>query len=132
MKIKHIIRENTVVDRKPAVKPEEIELNEPGGFNIVILNDNVTPYQVVVEAIMHAVGLSEHEAFSRMMQAHQIGWGVIATYASRDIAETVANKLEQHARANTNWDHYRPMIPPRGYYRPWPLTAEVMEAGDAS
>lgn len=130
MKIKHIIRENTVLDRKPTVVPKEVELDKPGGFNVVILNDPVTPYQVVVEAIMHAVGLSESQAFKRMMRAHRRGWHVVATYASRDIAETVASKLEQHARANTNYDYMRPMIPPRGYYDPWPLTAEVMEAGD--
>lgn len=122
-----ILIENEVIDKKTSTK--EIPLNEPGGFNVVILNDSVTPFQVVVEAIMYAVGLSEDEATRRMMKAHRGGWCVVATYASADIAETVASKIMNHAKSNTNYDYIRPMIPPRGYHGPWPLTAEVMEAG---
>ena len=58
----------------------------------------------------------------------------MASYASRDMAETVANRIEQHARANTNYDHYRPHIPHmgrRGFNGPWPLATEVMDADQA-
>ena len=123
------INELEVTDRPPVKQPVEIPLNEPGGFNVVILNDPVTPAEVVVEALVSAVGLSRGDAMRRMMKAHRGGWRVVATYASSDVAETIAERIMAHAQSNTNYDHYRRYIPPRGYFDPWPLRAEVMEAG---
>lgn len=130
------LQENDVIDRPPVQSQQEIELNKPGGFNIVALNDPVTPVEVVVEAIMSVIGLSAQQAFERVMTAHRGGWSVVATYASGDVAETKANQLNQHAKNNSNYDHYRTMpgIPrsprgPGGHQGPWPITFEVMEAG---
>lgn len=128
------LTENEVLTRPP-VQPKEIELDKPGGFNVCVLNDNVTPAEVVVEAIMAAVGLSKDAAMKRMLRAHRKGWHVVATYASKDIAETIADRIMQHAQGNKNYDHYRthPSIPAshpiKKHNGPWPLTAEVMEAG---
>lgn len=118
-----------LVAKPPAKQTQEIPLNQPGGFNVIILNDPVTPAEVVAEAVAAAVGISQQQAWERMDSAHRTGWAVVATYAQADIAETVAERIMQHARANTKYDHYRPYIPPRGYFDAWPLTAEVMEAG---
>ena len=117
------------VKNTPAANTEEIPLNQPGGFNVVILNDPVTPAEVVAEAVAAAVGIDIDVAWERMESAHRSGWAVVATYAQSDIAETVADRIMQHARANRRYDRYRPHIPPRGYFDPWPLAAEVMEAG---
>jgi len=137
----HELHENETIEKDPDLKkgtpPEEkeIELDKPGGFNICVLNDPVTPAEVVVEALMFVLGLSQAAAMRRMMRAHKNGWHVVATYASKDIAETKAAQIMAHARSNTNYDHYRthPMIPPthpiKRHNGPWPLTAEVMEAG---
>lgn len=118
-----------VIDREKITTPvkKEVPLNEPGGFTVVILNDPVTPAEVVVEAIMHATGLPQNEAFKRMMNAHQNGWVPIASYSSKDIADTVASKIETHAYNNKNYDHYKQYTKHNG---PWPLTAEVMQAGE--
>ena len=116
---------NNVLDRPPVKKREEVPLHIPGGATVVVLNDTVTPFQVVIEAIMYGTGLDEAEASRRMMIAHKGGWSAVACYASKDIAETVAQKIENHARANTNWDHIRPYVKHKG---PWPLTCEVMDA----
>jgi ATP-dependent Clp protease adapter protein ClpS len=129
------IRENEVLDRPPVTIPKEIELDKPGGFNVMLLNDPVTPAEVVVEALMSVLGLSQQGAIKRMMRAHRGGWHVVATYASADIAESVANKLTNHCHHNTNYDHYRtnPNVPkyprgPGGYQGDWPTQFEVMEA----
>lgn len=131
-KLLDILNELEVKDpavvKPPARQTEEIPLNQPGGFNVIILNDPVTPAEVVVDAVSTAVGISREQAWSRMDSAHRTGWAVVATYAQSDVAETVAERIMQHARANTKYDHYRPYIPPRGYFDAWPLTAEVMEA----
>ena len=113
-----------VIDKVKSI-PKEMELDAPGGFNVMILNNPVTPAEVVVEALMSSVGLSKSAAMKRMMRTHRNGWHCVATYSSKDVAETVANKIEKHAGANTNYDHYRKYVK---FNDPWPLDTEIMEA----
>ena len=122
-----IVREANadVLDREKVTQKQEVPLHIPGGATVVVLNDHVTPFEVAVEAVVAATGLSTGEASKRMMKAHTQGWAAVAAYASRDIAETVASKIMQHARSNNNYDHYRQYTGHRG---PWPLHAEVMDA----
>jgi len=114
-----------VLDREKVTQKQEVPLHVPGGATVVVLNDHVTPFEVAVEAVVAATGLSTGEASKRMMKAHTQGWAAVAAYASRDIAETIASKIMQHARGNTNYDHYRRFT---GHTGPWPLHAEVMDA----
>jgi ATP-dependent Clp protease adapter protein ClpS len=136
MRFKEFISELEVVDRPPAKSTKEIPMNKPGGFNVVLLNDKITPGEVVIDAVMSVLGLSSAEATRRVMKAHKGGWHVVATYASADVAETKAELLMAHCRGNKNYDHYRTMpgIPkypngPGGFHGPWPTTFDVMEAG---
>ena len=125
-----IIREaEEVIDRPPVRQREEVPLHIPGGFTVCIQNDPITPFQVVIEAVVAATGLDVGEATRRMMQAHTSGLAPVAAYASRDVAETRANQIEQHARSNRRWDELRRLVPPRGWFQPWPLQTEVLDAG---
>ena len=137
MKLLRTLMELEVLDAKPKTGAKEIPLNKPGGWNINLLNDKVTPYEVAVEALRSVLGLSEGEAFKRMMAAHKGGWITVATFASQDVAETKAMRLENHCRNNSNYDHYRTMpgVPkypngPGQFKGPWPTSFEVMKAGD--
>ena len=123
----NLLQELETIMRPPKMtaKPKEVELNKPGGFNVMILNNPVTPFQVVQEALMSAVGLSPAKAAERMMRAHKGGWACVATYASSDVAETVANKITQHAASNDRYDHIKRY---QRFTGPWPLDTEVMEA----
>jgi ATP-dependent Clp protease adapter protein ClpS len=123
-----LIENAEVVDRPPVRQQQEVPVNLPGGFTVMILNDNMTPAEVVVEAIVASTGLSESEATKRMMRAHRGGWAPIASYASKDMAETVADRMMRHAQQNTNYDHYRRHPHFRNFNGPWPLTAEVRDA----
>ena len=102
MRFLEILLEDEVVDKPPvtnkppAQQPKEIPLNSPGGATVMILNDDITPAEVVVEAIMFGTGLPAGEAIGRMERAHQGGWAAIATYASKDVADSVASKIENH------------------------------------
>lgn len=120
-----IVREAQVLDPDKVTHKQEVPLHVPGGATVVVLNDHVTPFEVAVEATVAATGLSTAEASKRMMKAHTQGWAAVAAYANRDIAETIADKIMQHARGNTNFDHYRRFT---GHTGPWPLHAEVMDA----
>jgi len=107
----------------------ELKLSDtvkPGGATVVILNDNVTPVEVVIEAIMAATSLSESEAYQKMITAHTGGWSAIKSYPSVDQAETVATNIQVHAENNTRYDHYRASSNHKG---PWPLTTDVMDIG---
>lgn len=126
----NIIREaEEVIDRPPVRQRNEVPLHIPGGFTVCIQNDHITPFQVVIEAIVAATGMDIGEATNRMLRAHTSGLAPVAAYASRDVAETRASQIEQHARSNDRWDEIRPHIPPRGFYDPWPLQTEVLDAG---
>jgi ATP-dependent Clp protease adapter protein ClpS len=127
MKI-HELTEETVLDRPPTTDKQDAPLYVPGGATVVVLNDRTTPFQVVIEAIMAGAGLSKFAATKRMMQAHRGGWSAVASYPSRDIAETVASKIEEHAAAN---DRYEELKQVQGFRGPWTLTCDVMDAEDA-
>lgn len=122
-----------IVDTPTRAKVKVAEpVYRPGGATVVILNDDYTPFEVVIEAIVASTNLSESEATKRMMAAHNKGWSPIASYASKDVAESVAAKIEAHARSNKNYDHYRqhPHFKKFGN-GPWKLAAEVMDADAA-
>jgi ATP-dependent Clp protease adapter protein ClpS len=121
-----------VVDRPPVQQPTQAPVHVPGGSTVVVLNDPYTPFEVAVEAVEHGVPLTKDEALRRMMKAHRQGWAAVASYASKDMAETVADRIMRHAHQNTNYDHYKRHIPPRGWNGPWPLHAEVMDADDTN
>ena len=116
-----------VIDRLPPVlQPTEVPLHVPGGATVVILNDPVTPAEVAIEAVVFGTKLSPEEAYRRVAKAHTQGWAAVASYANYDVAETVAAKIQNHARNNTDYEHYKPLT---GHNGPWPLAAEVMDAG---
>lgn len=122
------ITENTVLDLEKTTDTVKKPHINPGGYTVVILNDGLTPAEVVVEAISSATGLSESEAYSKMMSAHKGGWAAIKSYPTLDIAETVADKIMRHAGNNTKYDHYRSLPHFKKFSGPWPLHAEVLDS----
>jgi ATP-dependent Clp protease adapter protein ClpS len=133
--LKEYIREaEAVVDAPPELaKPpvgqeKEKSADKPGGFTVMILNDGYTPFEVVLEAISSVTGMSQADAYQKMMRAHQGGWAPIKSYSSKDLAETIAHGIMRHAQQNDRYDHYRQHPHFRNFRGPWPLTAEVMDA----
>ena len=120
--------DDSVLDRIRQLAAIPTPAKAPGGFTVMILNDDKTPAEVVVEAIVAVMNMSESEAYQKMMRAHQGGWAAIKSYGSKDLAETKAEELMAHARANKNYEHYRRHPHFRNFRGPWPLTAEVMSA----
>lgn len=122
--------ENETLERILKLANVEVPDKKPGGWTVMILNDNMTPAEVVVDAIVDVIGMSASEAYRKMMQAHEGGWAAIKSYGSKDLAETKAEALMAHARANDKYEQYRRHPHFRNFQGPWPLTAEVMEAGE--
>lgn len=124
------LNENELLDRIRQLANIEAPNKKPGGWTVMILNDDKTPAEVVIEAIVDVMGMSASQAYQKMMQAHKGGWAAIKSYGSKDLAETKAEELMAHARSNDGYDHYRTHPHFRNFQGPWPLTAEVMEAGE--
>ena len=99
----------------------------PGGFNVVILNDRYTPFDLVIDSLVAGVPLSPDEAERRMLASHRDGEAAVAAYASKDIAETVAGRIMDYAKADKDGKYARAQKQHRGPIK-CPLTAEVREA----
>jgi ATP-dependent Clp protease adaptor protein ClpS len=82
----------TVAEAKP-------QLKEPPMYRVVLLNDDYTPMEFVVEVLMTFFAMNEEKATQVMLAVHQQGKGVCGIY-SRDVAETKATQVNQFSRQN--------------------------------
>ena len=89
---------------KPAVKPKptakpKTKIERPPLWKVILLNDDFTPREFVVEVLKAVFRLNESQSYRVMMTAHQKGACVIAVY-TRDVAETKAKEATDLGKAN--------------------------------
>ena len=82
-----------------AAAPAKPKLKRPPLYKVVLLNDDYTPMEFVVEILERFFGLNREKATQIMLTVHTKGKGVCGIYP-RDIAETKAEQVNQHARDN--------------------------------
>jgi ATP-dependent Clp protease adaptor protein ClpS len=70
---------------------------EPTLYNVILLNDDYTPMQFVVEVLESIFQRSPAEAYRIMMQVHVSGRGVAGIYPW-EVAETKVDALMTQAR----------------------------------
>ena len=75
------------------------ELKLPRKFKVVLLNDDYTPMDFVVEVLKQFFHLSEEVAVQVMLQVHIQGKGVCGIF-TRDIAETKVALVNEYAQMN--------------------------------
>lgn len=82
-----------------ATTPEVAEpiLAKPRMYKVLLLNDDYTPMEFVVEVLRGFFGLNEELATRVMLQVHTTGKGVCGIF-TRDIAETKVFQVNQYAR----------------------------------
>ena len=66
----------------------------PPLYKVILLNDDYTPREFVVQVLKAVFRMNEDEASRVMMTAHRRGACVIAVYA-RDVAETKAKEATE-------------------------------------
>ncbi|MCK9916283.1 ATP-dependent Clp protease adapter ClpS [Microbacteriaceae bacterium K1510] len=71
----------------------------PPLWKVILLNDDYTPREFVVQVLKAVFRMNESHAYRVMMTAHQKGACVIAVY-TRDVAETKAKEATELGRAN--------------------------------
>ena len=80
-----------------AVSPAKPKLKRPPLFKVVLLNDDYTPMEFVIEVLEMFFGLNREKATQIMLAVHTQGKGVCGIYP-KDIAETKSMQVNQHAR----------------------------------
>jgi ATP-dependent Clp protease adaptor protein ClpS len=82
-----------------AVLPAKPKLKRPPMYKVVLLNDDYTPMDFVVEILETFFSMSREKATHIMLTVHVHGKAVCGIY-TRDIAETKAAQVNQYSREN--------------------------------
>jgi len=78
------------------VKPKT---KRPNLYRVLILNDDYTPMEFVVDVLEHIFQKNREEATQIMLHVHQKGVGVCGVY-TYEIAETKVTQTVDYARKN--------------------------------
>ena len=84
----------TLVKPRTKVQPKT---QRPPLYKVILLNDDFTPREFVVQVLKAVFRTTEDQAYRIMMTAHQRGVCVVATF-TRDIAESKAKEATDMGR----------------------------------
>ncbi|WP_020409733.1 ATP-dependent Clp protease adapter ClpS [Hahella ganghwensis] len=79
-----------------AVAPEKPALKRPSLYSVIMLNDDFTPMDFVVEVLMTFFNMPEPKATQIMLTVHTQGRAVCGVF-TRDIAESKAAQVNQYS-----------------------------------
>jgi len=82
-----------------AVQEAKPKLKRPPLYKVMLMNDDFTPMDFVVEILTDYFNMNEDKATQVMLQVHTQGVGVCGTF-SKDVAETKVHIVNEHAREN--------------------------------
>lgn len=87
-----------------AIEVVKNPLMPPPMFSVVLLNDDFTPMEFVVDVLQKFFFMSLEKATQVMLVVHTQGQAVCGVF-SKDVAETKAMQVNRHAR-----DHQQPLL----------------------
>jgi ATP-dependent Clp protease adaptor protein ClpS len=85
----------TVVKPRTKVK---LQTQRPPLWKVILLNDDYTPREFVVQVLKAVFRMNESHAYRVMMTAHQRGACVIAVY-TKDVADTKAKEATEMGKS---------------------------------
>lgn len=85
----------TVVKERPA----EPKLKRPPMYKVIMLNDDYTPMEFVVNVLMIFFHMDQEKAWQVMYAVHTTGSAVVGIFP-RDIAETKSEQVNAYAQEN--------------------------------
>lgn len=91
-------------DGETAVKHAKPELKRPPLYKVILLNDDFTPMDFVVEVLTDFFGMGRERATQVMLQVHTQGVGICGTF-SKDVAETKVHIVNEYSR-----EHHHPLM----------------------
>ena len=87
-----------------AIQESKPELKRPPLFKVVLINDDYTPMEFVVEVLEMFFRMNREQATHVMLTVHTQGKGVCGIF-TRDVAETKAAQVNQYSR-----EHEHPLL----------------------
>ena len=79
-----------------ALKPEVAKPKLPPMYSVLLLNDDYTPMEFVVEVLEDFFSMSREQSTQVMLAVHNQGFAVCGVF-TRDVAETKAHQVSQYA-----------------------------------
>jgi ATP-dependent Clp protease adaptor protein ClpS len=80
------------------------KLKKPPLYKVMLLNDDFTPMDFVVQVLIAFFGMDEEKATQVMLHVHTRGVGICGVF-SRDVAETKVRQVTDYARK-----HQHPLL----------------------
>lgn len=87
-----------------AVEVAKPEVERPPLYRVVLLNDDYTPMEFVVEVLQVFFSMNREKATQVMLHVHTRGKGVCGVY-TREVAETKVTQVNEFAR-----EHQHPLL----------------------
>ncbi len=87
---------------RPKTEPKakvEPKTERPKLWKVILLNDDYTPREFVVQVLKAVFRMNESQAYRVMMTAHQRGACVIAVF-TKDVADTKAKEATELGKSN--------------------------------
>ncbi|MFN5510045.1 MAG: ATP-dependent Clp protease adapter ClpS [Burkholderiales bacterium] len=76
---------------------QEAKLKPPPMFQVMLLNDDYTPMEFVVEVLQKFFGMGREKATQVMLKVHREGRGVCGVYP-RDVAASKVEQVTEYSR----------------------------------
>lgn len=90
------------VDVKPSVKNETqnaVEVKPPPMYKVILVNDDYTPMDFVIEVLQRYFSLTIEKATEMMLAVHYKGRAICGVYTA-EVAETKVAQVTRYAREN--------------------------------
>ena len=84
-------------DLDTIIQEERPELKKPPLYKVVLINDDYTPMDFVVDILRVFFGMNVEKATQVMLKVHTEGKGVCGVF-SKDVAETKAAQVNDYSR----------------------------------
>ncbi|MGD2083066.1 MAG: ATP-dependent Clp protease adapter ClpS [Chromatiales bacterium] len=91
-------------DHGLAVQESRPKLKRPPLYKVLLLNDDYTPMEFVVQVLETFFQMNREKATQVMLHVHTRGMGVCGVY-TREIAETKVSQVNDYSR-----DHQHPLL----------------------
>ena len=86
-------------DHGAVVETSKPELARPPLYSVMLLNDDYTPMDFVVDVLLRFFAMDAEKATQVMLHVHTRGRGVCGVY-SREVAESKVAQVNEYSRMN--------------------------------
>ncbi len=87
-----------IVERRTEESETLPALKQPKKYKVVLINDDYTPMEFVIDILKYFFHFNEELATQVMLQVHVLGKGICGVF-TRDIAETKVALVNDYARS---------------------------------